>query len=75
MHLCCKLSVGVYLQDAEICELCDMTGSYGFGHDDRCSCGFDVVQVKVKVKLALEQATMAQRGSRYIAVLFLQPRR
>jgi hypothetical protein len=27
--------------------------------------------VKVKVKFALEQATMAQRGSRGIALLFL----
>ena len=33
------------------------------------------VQVKVKVNFALEQATKAQRGSRYIALLFLQPRR
>jgi predicted secreted Zn-dependent protease len=31
--------------------------------------------VKVKVKVTLEQATKAQRGSRGIAVLFLQPRR
>jgi hypothetical protein len=30
--------------------------------------------VKVKVKFTLEQATKAQRGSRCIAVLFLQPR-
>ena len=32
-------------------------------------------KVKVKVKFTLEQATKAQRGSRGIAVLFLQPRR
>ena len=31
--------------------------------------------VKVKVKVSLEQATKAQRGSRCIALLFLQPRR
>ena len=31
--------------------------------------------VKVKVKFSLEQATKAQRGSRCIALLFLQPRR
>jgi hypothetical protein len=29
------------------------------------------INVKVKVKIALEQATKAQRGSRGIAVLFL----
>ena len=29
----------------------------------------------VKVKVTLEQATKAQRGSRCIALLFLQPRR
>jgi hypothetical protein len=28
-------------------------------------------KVKVKVKLTLEQVTKAQRGSRYIALLFL----
>ena len=28
-----------------------------------------------KVKFTLEQATKAQRGSRYITLLFLQPRR
>jgi hypothetical protein len=33
------------------------------------------IEVKVKVKFTLEQATKAQRGSRYIALLFLQPRR
>ena len=32
-------------------------------------------QVKVKVKFSLEQATKAQRGSRDIDLLFLQPRR
>jgi hypothetical protein len=32
-------------------------------------------KVKVKVKFTLEQATKAQRGSRCIALLFLQPRR
>jgi hypothetical protein len=31
--------------------------------------------VKVKVKFPLEQAAKAQRGSRGIALLFLQPRR
>jgi hypothetical protein len=31
--------------------------------------------VKVKVKFAIEQATKAQRGSRFIVLLFLQPRR
>jgi len=30
-------------------------------------------KVKVKVKFTLEQATRAQRGSRRIAQLFLQP--
>jgi hypothetical protein len=30
-----------------------------------------MVQVKVKVKLTLEQATKAQRGSTVMAVLFL----
>jgi hypothetical protein len=29
--------------------------------------------IEVKVKLSLEQATKAQRGSRDIALLFLQP--
>jgi hypothetical protein len=29
--------------------------------------------VKVKVKFTLEQATKVQRGSRYTALLFLQP--
>jgi hypothetical protein len=33
------------------------------------------VKVKVKVKFTLEQATKAQRGSRGISLLFLQPRR
>jgi len=35
------------------------------------------VKVKVKVKFTSEQATKAQRGSRFIrvALLFLQPRR
>ena len=32
-------------------------------------------QVKVKVKFSLEQVTKAQRGSNFIASLFLQPRR
>ena len=32
-------------------------------------------KVKVKVKFSLEQATKAQRGSRCIALLFLQPQR
>jgi hypothetical protein len=32
------------------------------------------IKVKVKVKVTLEQATKAQRGSRGIALLFLQPR-
>ena len=31
------------------------------------------VKVKVKVKFSLEQATKAQKGSRRIALLFLQP--
>ena len=35
----------------------------------------DIVVVKVKVKVSLEQATKIQRGSRCIALLFLQPRR
>ena len=30
--------------------------------------------VKVKVKFSLEQATKAQRGSRFIGLLFLQTR-
>jgi len=30
--------------------------------------------VKLKVKVTLEQATKAQTGRRYIALLFLQPR-
>ena len=34
-----------------------------------------VYVVKVKVKFTLEQATKAQRGSRFIAILFLQPQR
>ena len=34
-----------------------------------------ITTVKVKVKSTLEQTTMAQRGSRCIALLFLQPRR
>ena len=33
------------------------------------------VKLKVKVKVTLEQATKAQKGKRYIAILFLQPRR
>ena len=32
------------------------------------------IQVKVKVKVTLEQATKAQRGKRCMALLFLQPR-
>jgi hypothetical protein len=32
---------------------------------------FKNIKVKVKVKVALEQATKAQRGSRGIALLFL----
>ena len=36
---------------------------------------FCLLKVKVKVKFTLEQATEAQRGSRCIALLFLQPRR
>jgi hypothetical protein len=35
----------------------------------------DVLKFKVKVKFSLEQATKAQMGSRFIALLFLQPRR
>ena len=35
---------------------------------------FGTVKVKVKVKFTLEQATKARRGSRGIALLFLQPR-
>ena len=34
-----------------------------------------MIKVKVKVKLTLEQAMKTQRGSRCIALLFLQPRR
>ena len=37
--------------------------------------GVQIPTVKVKVKFTLEQATKTQRGSRGIAVLFLQPRR
>ena len=33
------------------------------------------VKVKVKVKVVLEQVTKAQRGSRGIALILLQPRR
>ena len=33
------------------------------------------VNVKIKVKVSIEQATKAQRGSRCIALLFLQPQR
>ena len=33
-----------------------------------------LANVNKKVKFSLEQATKAQRGSRYIALLFLQPR-
>ena len=36
---------------------------------------FHIVIISVKVKFTLEQATKAQRGSRCIAVLLLQPRR
>jgi hypothetical protein len=32
------------------------------------------IKVKVKVKFTLEQAIKAQRGSRGIALLFLEPR-
>ena len=32
------------------------------------------IKVKVKVNFTLEQSTKAQRGSRRIALLFLQPR-
>jgi hypothetical protein len=34
-----------------------------------------ILNVKVKVKFTLEQATKVQRGSRFIALLFLQPQR
>ena len=37
--------------------------------------GVKSCKVKVKVKFTLEQAAKAQRGSRCIALLFLQPRR
>ena len=43
--------------------------------DSNPSCVFLSIKVKVKVKFSLEQATKAQRGSRGIALLFLQPRR
>ena len=33
------------------------------------------IKVKVKVKFTLEQATKAHRGSRGIALFFLEPRR
>ena len=33
------------------------------------------VKVKIKAKFTLEQATKAQRGSRCIDLLFLQPQR
>ena len=36
---------------------------------------FDWIIQKVKIKVTLELATKAQRGSRCIALLFLQPRR
>jgi hypothetical protein len=32
---------------------------------------YNAVKVKVKVKFTLEQATKAQKGSRYIALIFL----
>jgi hypothetical protein len=35
--------------------------------------GITTDSVKVKVKVSLEQAMKAQRGSRGIALLFLQP--
>jgi len=34
---------------------------------------FRLIKVKVKVKFTLQQATKDQRGSRCIALLFLQP--
>jgi hypothetical protein len=34
---------------------------------------YKVFKVKVKVKVTLKLTTKAQRGRRYIAVLFLQP--
>jgi len=34
-----------------------------------------VYMVKIKVKFTLEQTTKAQRGIRFIAILFLQPQR
>ena len=40
-----------------------------------CSIVRRTITLKVKVKFTLEQATKAQRGSRCIALLFLQTRR
>jgi hypothetical protein len=40
-----------------------------------CGAGFEVEGFVGKVKVALEQATKAQRRSRGIALLFQQPRR
>jgi hypothetical protein len=39
-----------------------------------CLNNYVLSMVKVKVKLTLQQATKVQRGSRCIALLFLQPR-
>ena len=41
---------------------------------DHKACKMLHVKVNVKVKFSLEQATKAQKGSRCIAILFIQPR-
>ena len=54
--------------------MCDLLiGSREF-HENPLS-AFRCEASQVKAKVTLEQATMAQRGSRCIAVLFLLPRR
>ena len=56
-------------------------GHVHFSHNKQSPCVTKPIHkilhkyTKIKVKVSLEQATKAQRGSRCIALLFLQPRR
>jgi len=46
-----------------------------FSHNSNLHNLFIYKKVNIKVKVTLEQATKVQRGSRYIALLFLLPLR
>ena len=70
-------SRGSHVVSSSIKELCATL--YNVVHLGAAVAQYDVVSrhllAVVKVKVTLEQATKSQKGSRRMALLFLQPRR